>query len=109
MNPHVSRDWFDTIPNPALINRLKEVANSAQSSGFEARFLAIGEALPPNQLMRFGLKDVRNYDSIELSRSFTSLKSLYNLKSRPSLINQVLVNNPDFSHRPIIRNLLIQE
>ena len=80
VNPHVSRDWFDTIPNPALINRLKEVANSAQSSGYEARFLAVGEALPPNQLMRFGLKDVRNYDSIELTRSFTSLKSLYNLK-----------------------------
>jgi hypothetical protein len=80
VNPHVSRDWFEKVPNPALIHRLKEVADSAQSSGFEARFLALGEALPPNQLMRFGLKDLRNYDSIELSRSFTSLKNLYNLK-----------------------------
>ncbi len=33
------------------------------------RAIGLGEELPPNVLMRFGLDDVRNYDSVELARS----------------------------------------
>ena len=31
------------------------------------RILGVGEVLPPNLLMRYGLNDLRNYDSIELT------------------------------------------
>ena len=41
------------------------------------RVLAVGAELPPNILMRYGLADVRNYDSIELSRSLAWFDSLY--------------------------------
>ena len=37
----------------------------------------MGEELPPNTLMRFGLGDVRNYDSVELSRSLDFFEPLY--------------------------------
>ena len=39
--------------------------------------LASGEELPPNVLMRFGLSDIRNYDSVELARSLRWFAPLY--------------------------------
>ncbi|MGC8641144.1 MAG: hypothetical protein ACP5XB_14860, partial [Isosphaeraceae bacterium] len=41
------------------------------------RALGIGQELPPNVLMRFGLADPRNYDSIELASSLKWLEPLY--------------------------------
>ena len=41
------------------------------------RAIGIGEELPPNVLMRFGLADARNYDSVELGRSLKWLEPLY--------------------------------
>ena len=35
----------------------------------EGRAIGLGEELPPDVLMRFGLSDPRNYDSVELARS----------------------------------------
>jgi hypothetical protein len=41
------------------------------------RALGIGQELPPNVLMRFGLDDPRNYDSVELATSLKWLEPLY--------------------------------
>jgi hypothetical protein len=41
------------------------------------RALGVEEELPPNVLMRFGLADPRNYDSVELARSLDWLEPLY--------------------------------
>ena len=41
------------------------------------RALGIGEELPPNVLMRFGLCDARNYDSVELERSLQWFAPLF--------------------------------
>ena len=41
------------------------------------RALGIGQELPPNVLMRFGLADPRNYDSVELASSLKWLEPLY--------------------------------
>ncbi|MFM7594145.1 MAG: hypothetical protein ACKO85_20340 [Isosphaeraceae bacterium] len=65
-NPHVKRNWLNAIVDAKLAHELRSIASVYVSKGYEARFLALGEALPPNQLMAMGLKDLRNYDSIEL-------------------------------------------
>ena len=78
-NPHVERRWLDAIVDAPLARELRTIAAEYHSKGFEARFLALGEALPPNQLMAMGLKDVRNYDSIEL---LAGLKPFENLLER---------------------------
>jgi hypothetical protein len=49
------------------------------------RALGLGEELPPNVLMRFGLSDVRNYDSVELARSLAWFAPLYGESAGPSL------------------------
>jgi hypothetical protein len=41
------------------------------------RALGIGEELPPNVLMRYGLSDPRNYDSVELARNLEWFEPLY--------------------------------
>ena len=41
------------------------------------RALGIGQELPPNVLMRFGLDDPRNYDSVELATSLKWLEPLF--------------------------------
>ncbi len=53
------------------------IASLRREVGPDGRVLGIGEELPPNTLMRHGLSDVRNYDSIELSRSLAWFASLY--------------------------------
>src|SRR5262249_24007990 len=61
LNPAIPpRD--DRLSGP-LIDYLRREA------GPPARIVGVGEELPPNALMRYGLSDVRNYDSVELSRS----------------------------------------
>jgi len=56
---------------PPVIARLR----GALSRG--GRALGLGEELPPNVLMRFGLGDVRNYDSVELASSLGWFAPLY--------------------------------
>jgi hypothetical protein len=53
------------------------IAYLRREVGATGRVLAIGEELPPNTLMRYGLADVRNYDSIELARSLDWFAPLY--------------------------------
>ncbi len=43
----------------------------------EGRALGLGEELPPGVLMRFGLSDPRNYDSVELARSLAWFDPIY--------------------------------
>lgn len=76
-NPHVDQKWLEQPQKSLLINRLRQLGDQAYAQGLDARFLAVGEALPPNELMRFGLKDLRNYDSIELLRSLEPLDTLF--------------------------------
>jgi hypothetical protein len=45
--------------------------------GTSGRVLGVGEELPPNTLMRYGLNDIRNYDSVELARSLDWFAPLY--------------------------------
>ena len=56
---------------PPLITRLRRGLGPGQ------RALGIGEELPPNVLMRFGLCDPRNYDSVELARSLQWFAPLF--------------------------------
>jgi hypothetical protein len=42
-----------------------------------SRALGVGEELPPNVLMRYGLDDVRNYDSVELERNVAWLDPIF--------------------------------
>jgi hypothetical protein len=56
---------------PPVISRLRHGLEPGE------RALGVGEELPPNVLMRFGLCDPRDYDSVELSRSLSFLAPLY--------------------------------
>ncbi len=69
LNPAI--EPADERPEGAVIARLKAVAP------MPARILPIGEVLPPNRLMSYGLCDVRNYDSVELTRSLDAFSTLY--------------------------------
>ena len=69
LNPEISRDA--DRPVSAVIASLRKEALPP------LRVLAIGAELPPNLLMNYGLADVRNYDSIELSRSLAWFEPLY--------------------------------
>jgi hypothetical protein len=56
---------------PQVVTRLRRELRP------EDRALGVGEELPPNTLMRYGLSDPRNYDSIEIARSLSWLVALY--------------------------------
>ena len=62
---------------PPLIARLRRGLESGE------RALGIGEELPPNVLMRFGLADPRNYDSVELARSLNWFAPLFEPGNEP--------------------------
>jgi hypothetical protein len=62
---------------PPLIERLRHELSP------DARVVGVGEELPPNTLMRFGLSDIRNYDSVELARSLSWLVPLYEPAAQP--------------------------
>ncbi|MBX6311428.1 MAG: hypothetical protein IRY99_00665 [Isosphaeraceae bacterium] len=61
----------DERPVSRLITYLRRAAPPP------ARVIAVGAELPPNTLMRYGLADARNYDSIELTRSLAWFAPLY--------------------------------
>jgi hypothetical protein len=69
LNPAIARG--DDRPVGALIAYLKREVPPP------ARILALGTALPPNTLMRYGLADVRNYDSVESARNLAYFAALY--------------------------------
>ncbi|MEO6809367.1 MAG: hypothetical protein ABI353_09685 [Isosphaeraceae bacterium] len=69
LNPAI--DPRDQKPESAVIAYLRRVAAPP------ARILAVGAELPPNIAMRYGLADVRNYDSIELVRNLAWFAPLY--------------------------------
>jgi hypothetical protein len=69
LNPSISRDIQRL--EPPVIGRLRSVLAPGQ------RAIGLGEELPPNVLMRFGLSDPRNYDSVELRRSLEWFAPLY--------------------------------
>lgn len=69
LNPAIDRR--DDRPVTPLIDFLLRVAPPPR------RVLGVGEELPPNVAMRYGLADVRNYDSIELAASVDSFAALY--------------------------------
>lgn len=69
LNPAIDR--ADDRPITQLIEYLRRVAPPPH------RVLGVGEELPPNVAMRYGLADIRNYDSIELADSVDSFGSLY--------------------------------
>jgi hypothetical protein len=75
-NPHSERRWLDAIMQSQLHKQLTSIASTDALRGLETRLLATAEALPPNQLMSLGLKDLRNYDSIELNASLKPLEPL---------------------------------
>jgi hypothetical protein len=69
LNPAIPRPRHEF--EPPLIARLR----CALPPG--ARALGLGAELPPNVLMRYGLADPRNYDSVELARSLAWFDPLY--------------------------------
>lgn len=69
LNPAIAPELYRA--ESEVIRYLKRVAPPP------ARIVAIGAELPPNVLMRFGLSDVRNYDSVELSRSLAWFEPIY--------------------------------
>jgi hypothetical protein len=75
LNPAIDRKLHDY--EPPVITRLRR--------GLEpgSRALGLGEELPPNVLMRFGLCDPRNYDSVELASSLEWFAPLYRKGNDP--------------------------
>jgi Bacterial membrane protein YfhO len=72
LNPAIPRG--DDRPEPPVIAALR------REVGRSGRIIGLGAELPPNSLMRYGLADARNYDSVELSRSLDWLGPLYDPK-----------------------------
>jgi hypothetical protein len=69
LNPAIPRGVHDR--EPPVMARLRA------RLGPLGRALGVGEEMPPNVLMRIGLGDPRNYDSIELARSLDYFAALY--------------------------------
>ena len=69
LNPSISRELHRF--EPPVIAKLR----AGLPPG--GRAIGLGEELPPNLLMRFGLCDARNYDSVELARSIDWFATLY--------------------------------
>ncbi len=69
LNPAISANVHSY--EPLVIARLCDLCPLG------GRALGLGEELPPNVLMRFGLSDIRNYDSVELATSLRHFKPLY--------------------------------
>jgi hypothetical protein len=61
LNPAIAPRWHEY--EPPVIARLRRGLPP------EGRSVGLGAELPPNVLMRFGLADPRNYDSVELASS----------------------------------------
>jgi hypothetical protein len=68
-NPAIDRA-FDR-PVPPVIAHLKRTLAP------DERALGVGAELLPNTLMRYGLADIRNYDSVESARTLAYFEALY--------------------------------
>ena len=69
LNPAIAPE--DDRPGTEVAARLRQLAAGS------GRVLGLGEEWPPNVAMRYGLNDVRNYDSVELRRNLEWLAGLY--------------------------------
>ena len=69
LNPAIDR--AEDRPMPRVLEML------SRKVGRSGRIIGLGAELPPNILMRYGLADARNYDSVELSRNLDWLAPLY--------------------------------
>jgi hypothetical protein len=69
LNPAIRRAWHHFEPPVITVLR--------RGLPPEGRAMGLGEELPPNVLMRFGLSDLRNYDSVELASSLAWFDPLY--------------------------------
>lgn len=69
LNPAIVRS--EDRPETAVLNYLRREVPPP------GRILGLGEELIPNTLMRYGLNDLRNYDSVELARSLRWFAPLY--------------------------------
>ena len=69
LNPAI--DPADDRPVPPVIDYLR------RELGADGRAIGLGAELPPNVLMRYGLADARNYDSVEVARNLDWLTPLY--------------------------------
>lgn len=69
LNPAIARG--NDRPESAVVAHLRREVGNGQ------RVIGLGEELPPNTLMRYGLADARNYDSVELARSTSWFATLY--------------------------------
>ena len=69
LNPAISKE-LDRVEPPLIVYLKREAAPPS-------RVLAVGAELPPNSLMRYGLADVRNYDSVEMLANFEAFETLY--------------------------------
>ena len=67
LNPAIAAASCNRVEPPVIARLRQELPPGG-------RALGVGEELPPNVLMRFGLADVRNYDSVELARSLRGLR-----------------------------------
>jgi hypothetical protein len=72
LNPAIDR--VDDRPEPPIIAALR------REVGPSGRIIGLGAELPPNTLMRYGLADARNYDSVEMARNLDWLAPLYDPK-----------------------------
>jgi hypothetical protein len=69
LNPAIAVE--EDRPLGAVVAELRRIAPPP------ARIVGVGAELPPNTLMRYGLADCRNYDSVELARSLAWFEPLY--------------------------------
>src|SRR5262249_4499181 len=69
LNPSIERG-DDRPEGPVVASLRREMAPPM-------RILGLGQELPPNTAMRYGLSDIRNYDSVELARSLEWFAPLY--------------------------------
>ncbi len=76
LNPAIDRD--DDRPAPPVIAKLR------RELGTNGRILGLDEELLPNVAMRYGLRDIRNYDSVELARSLAWFAPLFDNDGRGS-------------------------
>lgn len=74
LNPAISRS--DDRPEAPVISALQREVNRS------GRIVGLGSELTPNTLMRYGLADVRNYDSVEVRRSLDWFAPLYDPEVR---------------------------
>jgi hypothetical protein len=93
LNPAIARD--DDRPDSPIIQYLRRDVLG------KGRVVALGSELPPNTLMRYGLDDVRNYDSVELARNLSYFDSLYERESN----SQARTSRREVTWDSVIRSL----